>query len=646
MPAGGAPVDVLPLGIGERGYLRACAGLLTRAGAAILDVSAFAAAARENVQRRYPSLIHELGRRPLDGGGSMLDRLRLGDVNLWWMVETTEKSVFRSPLINALYQLELVALAVEGRAPARIVIDVGSPELRAAIVSRFPADGPQAVIVCRQPGGALERTRLPFPLLLAGHRAYFFLTQLLQFILLRLARVPSFAAETRTFLLASFPTTWSNAWTGARADRTYGSLRQMLDAARPAGYLIYFQVSPIAMWRGRAALRAMMREVRGTPLLRACTLRDVLAILSPRLLWKLHSAFRAMRASRGWMVAGFDLHPLIVRELHLSLSGIEPGIDMLVVKGLRRLTRQQRVDAVVHWGEFQPIEKAIWYGVQGSRAIALAFQHSTASPMFLSYHFAAGELPAYLQGGDDRAMPLPHLIATTGYYAARSLAAQGFPAERICVAGPIRYRGLVEQRAKRVSRADARRELNLNPARPVVVLATTSKPADNLNTAEALGLAIAAAGVPATVLIKCHPLLPRDTERHLQAVVEAGGGPAHCVTFEQEVPLYRQLAAADVLVTNSSATGVEAMALGVLPVFFHNPYLYDLSILYSLGRSVYLAADPAGIETALRAAFDAGSRDAEERRARWPADLAELFHGLENHSDRKLVDFLEANIPA
>jgi predicted glycosyltransferase len=98
------------------------------------------------------------------------------------------------------------------------------------------------------------------------------------------------------------------------------------------------------------------------------------------------------------------------------------------------------------------------------------------------------------------------------------------------------------------------------------------------------------------------------------------------------------LAAADVLVTNSSATGVEAIALGVVPIFFHNPHLYDLSILHSLQDSALFATDASELVQALDDALS--GRAARRLAPHWDDDLRRLFGSLDTAAEERLLTFM------
>jgi CDP-glycerol glycerophosphotransferase (TagB/SpsB family) len=201
---------------------------------------------------------------------------------------------------------------------------------------------------------------------------------------------------------------------------------------------------------------------------------------------------------------------------------------------------------------------------------------------------------------------------------------------------------VIEQRARSASKSDARRVLGLADNGQIIVVATTSKPTDNLSMAKALGAALSAWRGRLTLVIKTHPLLQGQTiDELLQAVSQTASQDVRCMPALPDVPLAPLIGAADLLVTNSSTTGVEAMALDVMPVFFHNPWLYDLSVLYSLESSIWLAADEQELRRAIETVLESAPEAIETRRANWEATLEALFYRLDDQAEARLLSFLQ-----
>jgi hypothetical protein len=627
---------LVPLGISAAAYERAHQPTLARYDVEVWNAGAAAIEAREAVQARYPEFVYELARTPVAGGGSLLERLAWGDVNLWWFIETSEKSVFRCSLVNHVYFLELVSRAVACITATELWVSVRDRDLRRTLeaMSVVPA-----IRSCARAADRL-RPRLPFVARLLARRLVLASRLLGQYAILRATGLGRDFRSARIVLHANYPSMWIRGLGERSQDRHYGVLAGVLNRWKPTGYLVHLQLPSWQLWRRRRRIAAIWRELNIAPLVQFAGLAGVCDGLAPPLLWRLAATRRAVGRHRRWTYGAWDVSAIVEKELDGALEHNELALDLFWLRGLRAVFARQRVDFVVHSGEFQPFEKAIWYAAREHRVSAVSFQHSTSGPMFLSYHFAAGEIGTYLKNaGDPSSMPLPALFATTGEYAAEAMVRAGFPPERVRVCGPIRYHGLINLRSQRPSPAEARRSLALDAAGPVILVATTSKHPDNLNMMHALAGALQERREPAVVVFKAHPQVTEAAERELVAIGEQLRAPVRWHRFAEEQPLSALLVAANVLVTNSSATGVEAMALDVVPIFFHNPYLYDLSILYSVPDSVLFATTRDELQSALEDALS--GRATQRLRPHWIEDARRLFGPLDTRAEQRFLAFMQ-----
>lgn len=633
-------LSLLALGGGPEVYERAHGPLLRSHGVALLEAGEAAALARSRMERAYPQLIYDLARAPLPGGKSLLDHLAIEDANMWWLTETPEKSPFRCSLVNDVYWLELVRAVVARWAFDEVWVSTTCPELARSVASFEPHDGRGlSVASVRRVRRVLPWLRtVGFCLELLARRAVLFLRVLMQYLVVRRMSIQVPPEQTRALLWAPYPSLWSNALGDNPTDRMYGELSAVLDTWKPTGYLSTIHLPWHRLWRARSEIKRVFLAKRVLPLIGFATWGDLFTILWPPYLAKLVRAMHALHRLPKYWHGEFNIAPVVAKELRCALRGSALLLDIVVMRAVKRLCQQRPVDLIIQSGEFQPIEKAVWYGAGATGVKTVAFQHSTASPMFLNYHFGNGEMESYARGGEDsRAMPLPTFFATTGTYAADALRRAGFPAERMTVCGAIRYRRLLDLRESGASAEALREELGLAPSATVITVAGASKRPDNITMVTSLARALRGLDREVTLLIKAHPLLPMEQE--MASVLHEERPEVPCLTMPADGPLYGLLAASDVLLTNSSASGVEAIALGVAPVFFHNPYLYDVSVLYSLGEAVLLVSNTEELAAALQTLMgDRGKLEQTKRSGE--AIIGELFHGMDTHAEERLLAFL------
>jgi len=634
--------SLLPLGIGAAAYYQENLLILKKFNVKIVPATEIAEAARKNIQNKYPQFIFDLAKNPIEKNESLLDILSLNWGNMWWLMETSEKSVFRCSLVNHLYFLELVALAWAQGTYDEIWLDIECQSLKSTLQSMTPSNKPFSKIVTCNPQ---INKRLPsfgrFLGKLLITRLYIFFRMIFQKFLLRIINFPTNLPNFEILICGVFPVMWSNPFGEHPTDRTYGILADVLKKWKPTGYLGIIQLPIRMLWKNRKQIKNIFSKLNIVPLITFGKLQDFLIIVHLSHLRKIIRADRALRKVRVYKYGDFNILPLIIDELHCSLSGSELPLDLLWMRCIKNLTQKTNLDFLIHWGEFQPIDKAFWYGTRSTNTKTVSFQHSTCTPMFLSYQFAKNEVEEYLATWKNSlSMPLPDLFVTTGHYASQVMEKAGFPKERIKTVGAVRFRGLIDLRLSMKSIEQNRLRMNLELSGKIILLAASSKVLDNITMAKSLALALRKFSDTFTIIIKCHPLLPREKEKHLSDLITKTNLNLKCIIFPQEHSLHDLISISDVMVSNSSATGLEAMALGVMPIFFHNPYLYDLSVLYSLSHSILLASSEQELSQALDGAlyFD---ETLKERKAHWEDDIKWLFYQIDTQAEERFLSFLQ-----
>ena len=619
------------------GYRLAHPELMSRPGVSVLDVGPLAPEARRRIEQEFPRLIYSAPRQPL-AGRTLLHRLSTGDINLWWLTEIAEKSPFRGQLVSSCYQLALLWLAWQRGHYQEMWLAIADRPLAAAAASCSQAGVPVRNVGSRVSGG-----RGWFTPNLLLRRAYLVVRLAVQRALLcKLA--PRRNVNAGIAFYSSYPLNWSDAYSGDPKDRMYGALNRVLAPWKPTSYLLWIETPLRKLWRDRRAIAAGFLARDAHPLLLSVTNSELLARLAPSRLVRLAAAMRAAERHLSLRFEPFQIAPVFLADLRRSLASGELAINELHVRAVSRYTSSNPLEYIVHWGEFQPVEKAIWYGLRERRALAVALQHTTATAMFLNYSFIAGELEADARAPRaSEAMPLPDLFVSTGEYAAAAVARAGFPVGRTRVCGGIRFRGLLELATSRRDRPADRAAVGLPPGAHVLLVTTTSKQADNENMVTALMGYLRQRQAPCEVIVKCHPM--RDDAGIIARRLQTAGPHVRATPFGNDTPLHLLIAAADVMVGNSSASGLESIALGIPVVFFHNPNLYDVNALYSMDDAVMLAADTPELIAALNM-LERDEAAVERLRAAWPGCLGRLLYRLDTAAEDRCLAFLREHASA
>ena len=599
----------------------------------VVDVAPFANNIRDRVASFATSLMFRYPRARIWNGRCLLSTLRCQGTSLWWYTEMSEKSALRGPFLGQLYSVAMV-LEVLRRTPGidEIWLDLEDRDLSGAfwnevlgIPTKDCHDG------SLRPGLKKRISRRLVPSLISRTLKLAFD----QFVLIvatrasRIGRVESSDAD--VLLYSRYPAVWDDAFSGRARDRMLGRLPKELAKRVSTSFMVWLDLSPLTFLRKVRAIRRDLCRCRSAAVQREIGIGEVGGILGLGRFLQLLTADRDLK----WMRIGFggvDVSGLIRREFRRSICSPELGKYQLVAAGLRRFVRRARPLVVLHTMEFQPVEKAIWFGTRGY-ANRIGFQHSTVGRYITSYLFASGEVGHILAHQQNPIeMPLPDLLLTSGAYAREVLTRQGFPENRVVDCGAVRYDHLASERLR--DRASSRRGLSL-PIEGVVVLVTLP-----LITEEEAGRFVATAveacqGIPnAVIVVRRHPLAPIREE-----ALTAFAGAVDLRVVGSESGLYDAIRAADVVVVAASTTALEAAILGVPVVIWDNPTVFGQQPVADFETIGF----PAKSVTELRAAVQCALVDPEAtgrllRRARTEVDR--VFSRLDGSAASHCADIV------
>jgi hypothetical protein len=418
-----------------------------------------------------------------------------------------------------------------------------------------------------------------------------------------------------------FPAWWTNATGPDPRERFFSTT----DRTNIAGY-VALVTSPGSLWRHRRAVRRNALTHRIVMLQHFASVRDVLALLAPRRFRRLLSFQRIWRTKLKARFAGFEVGPLVARDITRSLSGGEPLQDLLLARWVRRAVHRLAPSMILYRAEYQPLENALLRGSHG-QAARIGFVHFPFGENYLPTRFAPGEVSRHLErSGDPNCRPLPDGFLVSGEAIAEHVSATGFPRSRVAVCGPVRYEPLVRYRHAQPSRAELRGRLNLPVAATVVFVALAIVEAD---TEALFGALIEGCGADAAdlrFLVRTHPNRPAGDPALHTTLASLGTGRASLIPAGAAV--YDYIAAADAMLCIGSMIAFEAMALGVMPIVFDNPATYGAVSLAEYSDALFVVRSASD----LRAAIDdvvQGSPAAAAKRQAWPRQLARVLGDLE-----------------
>lgn len=617
------------------------ADLLERVGSRVDRIAPkpYAEEAHRRVRERYPAFLHDFAREH-----GLLNlwswRAQLG---VWWLMPISEMSSFRTPLIHIVYQLEVIDQVLADLEPQGITLLTDDPlivEVVRGVAERHGASLEQVIHLRRRL--SLRRRLGQWGGL---RRCWFAFRRILLWITLRftgvgrLAGIAGNPAEGAWALFCTlFPSMWEpGSVRGSLSNRSFGDWPSRLAME---GYQPVYGAMTMA-----PAGRIVWQALRLRPLLAANRVVLLDTLLSFRTLLACCLGIGWIRAYRRWKRGnpsptasynGNDLGPLLLREIEHDLQSPEISFNLCVAEGIFHLVKRLGAPGCITYPfEYQPLEKAFTAGIRlaGSRAPIVGFQTGLTGKNHLGYWFPADQVSQNGGPGDPSLAPLPDVIAVNGRSTLEILRRRLEP-DRLVLSGPVRLahlRGLGNEKPRHVA---ALRKRYAIPDTCLPVVIATSIIRDE--TLVILDLAFRAGKRFEEIffLVKDHPLDP--LRRAVRDLARRHGLARYRYFTRHTADL---LLLSRVAITGCTSVGVEAIALGCMPIVYADSCRYDLNALRDVEEAAFFFQDEESFQRALAQCLT-GGEEFQRRQARWPGALEALLDFSDGDPGSTLLKFL------
>lgn len=589
-----------------------------------VDTAPLAEKAREALRGFVPEFYAGLPHRLMADGRTLAETLFPGDAQAWWLADLSEKSIFRGRLIERLYALALVRETVEYLRPERVCVELGDEPL-----ARCLAEGLEAGCEIAHLGGSARGAAnrdLQASLMALGTALEFVLARLL---LVGTGRKPERGGQRRLVFFSFFPAWWRNAWSekGRQTEAFFQELPRQL--ATHAGYAsecaVWLVGSPAVWVRNLRSLRGHALRPDFTLLQLRCSWRSLALLFGQGVRGIVGRVRRLPDAALSCCFNGFAFGELLRDELLHTVSERELYRNLLLREAVRGLALGAR-DALIFRVEFQPFERALLQGIDGA-CPSFGFQHSSIGEDYLSHRFPPEEVHALDR--DTMAVRFPSYFLCTGRIPAQIMLDNGFSPDRVAVCGAVRYPELRRLlRSRQVAKPPTERK-------QVVLVPVSLDRQEALNLAVLLAEAMKGREARLHICLKGHPAndhsaLIAEFLHHLNPALNVEAIPA-------QGALYTGILAARALVMTGSTVGLEALALGVVPIVYQNGHMfsYTMSSLYAVRDAVVMVNNASGLAVALDRVL-AETVPFSELRERWPAAVDSMLGGLAGEAPEDL----------
>lgn len=605
-----------------------------------LTVAPFAQNAKRVLREFVPRFYAGLPLHKDESGRSLAEVLFADDADAWWLTDVSEKSIFRGKLIARLYNLALVREAFEACRPTEVWIGLADSRLSDLLAETFARH-----CNVRRLGG---RARLARPRRALSNAAASVVQPARAFILAWSTLAEFLVVKALTFgcaardesrvgprlaLFSFFPVWWRNAWDAERRREVFyqGSIKGLAESGFVPRYIVWLRLGLVGLLANMAKLRRSCRQGEFRYLQSFCKAWSGVkrvGVIAPLYTWR---ALRLRPVDAGMMFAGFQITALVHEEVLQSVGRRELFRNLLLREAVARLPAH---DLLLFRIEFQPFERAILLGLKNRTTVTAGYQHSSVGKDYLSHLFAPDELR---HGGlpGARQPPMPDHIITTGEYVAELMLENGFAAERVHVAGPLRYQAL-RRRLHEGRRSQARQDEN---GRYRLLVPVSLDKHEAIGLAAVLAQALLGAEQRFVLCIKGHPA--NDHSKEFSTYLRRKAGAARIHLVPRDADLYEYIGTAKALVMTGSTVGLEAIALGTPVVMFSNDHIFSFtaSSLNAVGPAIINVSDVLGMKQALERLYTEETPFLEARPF-WPQAVKAMFHDFEKDPEARFCEIV------
>lgn len=597
-------------------------------GVAFVDVAPLAAAARDALRSFVPAFYAGLPGRPMADGRTLSETLFPGDAQAWWLTDLSEKSIFRGHLIERLYALALVREAIEQHRPDHVWLGLRDEPLAECLQQGL--QGSATVRRLDAPSKARANHGLRARLLTLGTALEFILVRLL-LVGMNSRRVRS--ARGRLVFFSFYPAWWRNAWEGKdkRTEVFFQGLPRRLAEHQEytSEYAVWLVGSPFDWLRKLRRLRELAATADINVLQKSCPLSAVYRLFGRSVRGVVGRVRRLSEAALTGQFAGFPIGELLRDELLHTVSDRELYRNLLLRESTRGLVPGGG-GAFIFRVEFQPFERALLQGIGGA-CKSFGFQHSSVGEDYLSHRFPSAEVHAL--DHDAAAARFPDYFLCTGWIPAQILLDNGFAPDRVVVCGAVRYPELRRLLALPQAPQQSTQE------KSTILVPVSLDRQEALSLAAVLAEAVRGRESRLCIRVKGHPA---DDHSARVAGFLCQGNPLLSVEIMPAGgTLYEGIVASRALVMTGSTVGLEALALGVVPIVYQNGHMfsYTMSSLQAVRDAVVIVGNVAELATALDRVL-AETVPFAELREKWLLAVDSMLGGLHGEAPEDL--FIQA----
>lgn len=559
-----------------------------------IDNSQINKLAENEAREYYIKWIRDFPNDKLFNNKSLSELLKKNNRNYWWYFPISEKNIWTDKIIHRLFEIKRLIKILKNNKYEKIYCQISDKILQDTFYNIATNNNVflyDKVIKYRISRRYFEL--LTFGISYTVNATKIFASVLIKKLLLfykASANKPLIPDSIGFFSL--FPLFWKDLKTDKPRDIFLNSLSYEMSKKYNVTQFIW-----LSSWKrlliNRGCLSNLKINNKTYILDNNITIIDALSIFNLNIFLILLSILACKNRNNIGSIEGIKIDHIIYDELFRSFSSATYFQALLIDIAFQKVPLTN-LRTLIYRLEFQPHERSLLYNTN-ERVRTVGFQHSALSNNFLNYVFKEDELKTHLLNqNDSQRMPLPGYIFTSGAVGFEYMSHAGYPDNRICIVGGVRFSEIYEYNKRKSSKADLRLKYNI-PKDKYIIFAPTSLFVDEtINMLDSLLYSIKDSQRNNYLIIKLHPASVTKTfSTKIRHFLDANWQNNSYCLIKESINTYDYILLSDVAIFLGGSMAIEAMSLGEKPFiyltnnhFIHNPISNYLdSVSYAFNRS-------------------------------------------------------------
>lgn len=560
-------------------------------------------------------------------------------VSWWWFLPFSEKSSLRTPEIEFFYWICILELVLEDYEFSKISIATNELNLQPVLkdlCNKYKIPNYVIYHSCEY------ESKSPLLIAFMYGFVYQFVTNALKWFILKCLQVDKLVdyrkIGTESVILHSYyPTSFVSNLGDSQLDNVYyGSwsdfLKQKKSKIVYATNLAFF-IRVLHDWR---QTRQQLKKNNIVILESLWSLTDFLKIWLNVIFVYRYWMWRKCHGYTPLLFRGVDVRSLVLqaldRDVFLKQEGRHSAGVCYSVK--RLIDKLGGAKCVIHMFEYQPRDRSIAVGtyMAGRDIPVVGIQVGHMVFNYLAWLFPRIETQQLPNNSNPCLALLPHYMIVYGA-TAYEVFKHRFQPDTVLLSGPIRYSQLVDEIDQSFDPDEFRQCYDIPAQATVFLLATSILYEESLLLIQnVLELMVTLSDV--YLLVKFHPQRPlqKDLDRIAQQV-----GFINYKGFDMHLNNLIKVSKAVVLATSS--VGIDAIALGCMPIIKTHPGSFDLNPLRDYPEAAFFYQNKTDLKLALE--FCVSEEEPYQQcKAHWPKVIEDLFYKRDGLENERLYRFL------